>query len=185
MATVQLDFRPGRRFDIHEQPMLVAVDPGEVHVGVAVFVKLDTDVWVQHKAFETTPYKFIYWFINRVTRYNITNVVVEDFVLQPNTAGTQAGSRFVTVQLIGQISLVCRLLAWLRNIRLDKQMNKIKRPTYSVIRHRCIELLSVLGKVGADHASDAEVHGFYNIWNILGEQVSTLGADMYKEQNGL
>lgn len=153
---------------------LVAVDPGGVHVGVAVFRKR-TSGWRCIWAGEMTPVLFEDWLTDKLDSGDIDVLVVEEWKLFADKAAQQIGSHMETSQLIGSIKYICRraIPKWPSDrFQLVWQSPNIKIPTKSVLRSRGVKSTAKQLKVSGDHASDAELHGYYYILRTLEQTVA-------------
>ena len=153
---------------------IVAVDPGGVHVGVAIFKKKPRG-WVCDWAGEMTPVLFEDWLDLKLASGGINTLIVEEWKLFADKAAQQIGSHMETSQLIGSIKYIYRKAnkSWpAREVELLWQSPNIKIPTRSVLKAREIEMTSKILGVPGDHASDAELHGYFYILKTLDEKVA-------------
>lgn len=127
----------------------IAIDPGDIHVGWAKHAP--NPAWVVTTG-EWTPAECCDRLVELLTRNEIEEVVIEEFVLYQQEYANQAWSPMKTSQLIGAIKLVCR---WFQ-IPWVEQGAYVKKPTRAQLRGRGIE------QVGKEiHERDAELH-LYN-----------------------
>lgn len=126
-------------------------DPGDVHVGVALFDQGKCTYCREH-----SPESALEWLAERLQE-GLDHVVIERFQLYPNKASAQHGSDMLTSQLIGAM----RLLACQYNTPVTQQQAALKKPTENLINRRGIERRSVRE---GNHARDAETHGYAFIW---------------------
>lgn len=131
-----------------------AIDPGDVHVGVALFRGRQC-MWAK----EFTPERVLKHLETHLAGSEV--LVIERFQLYPHLAQTQAGSDMLTSQLIGAL----RLLACQLNVPVVIQQAALKTPTENAITKRGIARLST-GK--GDHAKDAETHGYAYLFRRSG-----------------
>lgn len=144
---------------------IVAIDPGEHHVGIAIGyglgVSMKDDELVM--SLETTPARALPALWYAIQCGWIDCLVVETFRLQPDKAMAQSGSEMNTSQMIGAIKLMLQL-----NESNGERMNlpalfwqapSIKPTTKAVLKSMNILPTSV----GSDHARDAELHW----WHLL------------------
>lgn len=124
----------------------VAIDPGGVHVGWAVFED-GVCKWVH----EVSPMQCLYNL--DICAETLDAIVVESFHLYPSMAQTLTGSDMATSRLIGAI----QYLAIRAGTPVVMQPASIKKPTESVLRHRGVVLQS---HGEGNHAKDAEIHGY-------------------------
>lgn len=175
------------------QPLIVAVDPGDEHVGTAVFTP-DGRRTEGHRVVcvqEYTPDDWLDVMAYMLIAGKMKTLVYERFLLDGALAREQTGSEFVTVQLIGvmrwmvrkqnehahehyrakypmQMSCVragqCSVSAVPQPVDLVAQLRTIKTPTRKILNRRNIKSLSA--QVGAsDHCKDAEMHGWHWLLN--------------------
>lgn len=164
--------------------LLVAVDPGGVHVGVCIFGH-NIKGWEPLWATEMTPTEFEDWYSAHCIHGEIDITVVEEWMLFPNTAGTQHGSDMPTSQLIGVIKYIFRntLHIPMRDFgrteepQLVFQSTKIKKPTRSILKARNLASVAKVMKIPGDHALDAELHGYHYVIKTLGEDPHTTLVD--------
>lgn len=147
---------------------LLAVDPGDKHVGVALF---KSDPWSCVDALEMDPPGFLVWLANGMLHGTFDIVVYERFILEAARAPMLVGSELETSQMIGAIKWIFEQCstnnAW-PNYQpvLVGQTNKIKAPTRGVLRSRGIKSTAKRLKAGS-HAADAEIHGWHYILHTL------------------
>lgn len=133
---------------------LVAIDPGDVHVGWAVFIGL-----VESDVEELTPAECLIRMEQLLTSQAIDVLVIESFQLYPWEAENQYWSTFPTCELIGA-------LKWLHakhgyGCELVMQKADIKKPTFAQLRARGIKSLAKRRKVPGQHVLDAEAHAWH------------------------
>lgn len=139
--------------------VVLAVDPGHGHCGIAVF-RDENCVW----AGEKTPQELYDWLDVGAAQWARDTLqwdvmVVEEFRLYPKAAAAQTWSELGTVEVIGVIREYCRR----RGIEFVLQPASIKRPTRSILRAHGE---SILGKGG--HAKDAFLHAAYYLMSQKG-----------------
>lgn len=139
--------------------MILAIDPGAIHVGVAEFI--DHGNYAEEvKAYETTPdglYRIL-----ADDDIAIETVVCEEFRLYPWAMKEQGFSPIQTVEVIGVIKHLCLD----RKIKLVMQSATIKRPTEGILRS-LMKGTRLLSHGQGPHARDAEVHGWYYFRHYL------------------
>lgn len=154
---------------------LVSIDPGDIHVGVAVWdygtvaqdeEGRDADAWVCQNAFETRPVPFLRALQVACASGIIRTVVFERFVLEPTRAMALVGTDLETSQMIGAIKFAVNGRA-----AMFGQTNKIKTPIRSVLKAHKIKSTAKINKAGG-HALDAELHGAHHIIRILNQEVA-------------
>ena len=120
--------------------MVVAIDPGDVHVGWAHWVRGEV------QADEIDERECLERLVSlRAGDY----VVAETFVLYPGQAREQSWSPMKTARLLGKIELICEQ----RGVEYSEQGADIKNPTRGHLRQRGIQQVGV-----GTHARDAELH---------------------------
>lgn len=127
-----------------------SIDPGDVHVGVALF-KGQRCMWAR----EFTPEGILKYLADHLNGSEA--LVVERFQLYPHLAQKQSGSDMLTSQLIGAL----RLLACQKGVPVVIQQAALKTPAESAIIKRNVPRQST---GNGDHAKDAETHGYAYIW---------------------
>lgn len=157
------DFGVSTKPPAHEL-RFIAIDPGDVHVGVAVFTKLD-DVWYCTWAHEFTPEAFLTWYVDGLRRGLWIKVVVESWKLFPEAAPIYVGSDMPTSRLIGAIEALALYIpeetGWFdAPITVHRQDPTIKTPTRGFLRRRKLRSVAKILGIPLDHASDAELHGY-------------------------
>lgn len=151
--------------------MILAIDPGEIHCGVAEF-RFKQCTW----ASEMTP-DLLYASMRRRARergYRRTYelVVIEEFRLYPWVMQQQGFSRIETVEVIGILKYLCG--RW--HVPVVMQGASVKKITEGQLRARGVTLRSVTERKGG-HAKDAELHGWH--WILRNEE-----KKKEKETNG-
>lgn len=137
--------------------VVLAIDPGEVHVGVAWFS--DHDYYAEeHSAAEIRPAELIRTLEQEV----LDTVICEEFRLYPWKMKEQGFSQFKTIELIGVIKHICTK----RHIDLIEQPANIKKPTDGILTTLSKNAVFPSHRHGG-HARDAELHGWYYFRNYL------------------
>lgn len=96
---------------------LIAIDPGDQHVGVAFFATDDDGLWYCEDAQEWTPDEFEDALAELILMTPTPPIVVyERFRLYGDKSAEQTGSEFRTSQMIGVIRFICRT----RNNHVDR-----------------------------------------------------------------
>jgi len=149
---------------------LLAVDPGEVHVGVAVFVET-SDGWRCAATVELNPFGWVRLYdAILASALRPHYLVIEDFRLYGHLAMTQVGSSMATSQLIGWTNYATLLfndpLAEDQQTAVVLQGAQIKKPTQAVLRAHRIRSTAKAARAGG-HAFDAELHGWFYILGAL------------------
>lgn len=153
-----------------------AVDPGDVHVGIARF-REDDETWECTEAKEFGHDEAADLIAAHLAMGVLDVLVVERFALYADKATQQIGSEMLTAQLIGVIRFVHRTyldnrakrrsektfiageLAALRETVLEFQPASIQKPTTAICRAKGIKSEAK----GNAHAKSAELHGWHYI----------------------
>lgn len=165
---------------------LYAIDPGDVHVGLAGFAVdgLSGLPYCEWTA-EYTPGEAQDLIAARLRAGQIQTLVIEDFRLYEDKAAEQTGSRMLTPQLIGVLTYLVRVNnriieetasefvrpqgpeRWTascrgcrRAVELVFQNADVKRPTLGVLKAKGIKSRAATDRTGG-HAKDAEIHGWH------------------------
>ena len=155
--------------------VIYAVDPGDVHCGVARFeFHVKQDAWHCASTDELSPDGLIREVADGLALGLFAAIVVEDFILDGSLAVQQAGSKMETSQTIGVIKHLVG--ADPSDVRLEIQNRQIKTPTRSILRARGIKSRAKLSKSGG-HAFDAELHGHYFIGHTIEHPVTSPQED--------
>lgn len=136
---------------------LVAVDPGGVHVGVALFqsdASVDGGEWRCWQTFEKQPQAFEDWLAAELGRFDV--LVYERFTLYEDKALSLVGSEMETSQLIGVIRYLARLHP---EAALVSQPAAWQDPTKGLLRHYNIGSVAKRTHSGP-HCFSAELHGW-------------------------
>lgn len=141
---------------------MVAIDPGDVHVGLAIFEVTDHPRCTL--AMETTP-EGILDFLMFGCAGILAEVVYEQFILEPARAPMLVGTELETAQLIGAIKYAVHA-----RVPLYGQTNKIKIPTRSVLKAKKVVAMAKKMKAGG-HAADAELHGWHHLLKTKGYEL--------------
>lgn len=141
---------------------VLAIDPGAVHCGVALFEN-GKCLWAR----EVGPWEIACEIAGlHADRDHDLVVVIESFRLSPTGAKALVGDAMGTVEVIGVVRYVCRRCG----IELVEQQPNIKRATESIMRSRGITLTS---RGNGAHAKDAELHGWCYLMRGGGDAVET------------
>lgn len=159
--------------------MILAVDPGDEHVGVAWFDKQERG-WGCVLVLEMTPDEFREYLGPALNSGLFRYFVVESFALQREKALQQIGSEFLTSQMIG----MCKYVHWEASgsveLELVMQPPKIKKPVFAILARKGYKFTADRLKVPAQHVRDAEVHGIRFIKQVLEEKV-VLSSELWDE----
>lgn len=146
------------------RPAFLAIDPGDVHVGLAEFQQID-GVWYCIWAGEKTPDEFLEWYHEGLMLRRWVHVVIESWKLFPQAAPVYVGSDMPTSRLIGAIRALARFVpkdeGWFDgNVMTTLQDPQIKIPTRGYLKRRKLRSVAKILGIPLDHASDAELHGY-------------------------
>jgi hypothetical protein len=135
------------------------IDPGDVHVGIAIYEEVDRRTWSASKVTEVTPAESEDLVASMVTSPDLKVIGWERFRLYGHLASQQIGSEFWTSQLIGAYKYIVRTEghAKLKSVVQDAS---IQGTTEKVAKYREVPLMSVLNRQGP-HAKSAELHALY------------------------
>ena len=162
--------QPLRNVARHEgQRGILAIDPGDVHIGLACGVALrDGDPGSDELvyAFEMGHTPALFAIHTAIQAGWIDLLIVEEWRLYPDKAMQQVGSEMLTAQMIGAIRwMVAHKHRWQSEVesatqaelkpQLVMQPASIQNTTKAYLRKLGIERTSVKG---ADHALSAELH---------------------------
>jgi len=129
----------------------VAVDPGDRHVGIAVWALTDTTAWETDAEFAVDE---IAELLKTWSLPSRKVLVVEEFRLYAGKAQAQSWSPMETSQMIGALKWVAKECG----VEVVEQGAGIKKPTAAQLKARGVMLR---GRGG--HARDAELH----LWHYL------------------
>lgn len=159
---VHLRHRPGKtRF--------LCIDPGDVHVGLAEFQRVGDGEWFCAWAGEMTPDEFLVWYVEGLRQARWDHVVCESWKLFPESAKFYVGSDMPTSRLIGAIAALAAFVPtgddWVAEPepKLYFQDPQIKVPTRGWLKRRKMRSVARILGVTADHATDAELHGYKHL----------------------
>jgi hypothetical protein len=125
--------------------VIVAVDPGAAHCGVAI----SHDGETCFETFTYPPRVFEDWLYDQAVCHHLDLVVYEGYRIYPWAKDQQTWSRVETVEVIGALLFICRL----HGVEVKEQLPPIKKPTEKVAPRLGWEF-----KGGDRHARDAELH---------------------------
>lgn len=131
--------------------LILAIDPGDVHVGWAMGLQINPGEW-GIKAGEWTRSESV----KEVERFgkDLDELVMETFVLYPGKAAQQAFSPMLTSELIGKL----KLTAEANDVPVHMQPAMIKKPTARQLAARGVKRVAI-----GNHARDAELHLYYRL----------------------
>jgi hypothetical protein len=131
---------------------LIAIDPGEEHNGVAIFVAgaCRFTASVDRRTLFASIGMWTGNFCRDTGKFDV--MVVEEFKLYPSKAASLSWSTLGTVEIIGAL----REGALRNELLFVTQPASIKKATRALVQRRGLVLLGSDG-----HARDAELHGYY------------------------
>lgn len=136
----------------------VSLDPGDVHVGWAVFADDNHGEFHCTLAEEITPDELFRRARETGWLQQATHVVIEEFRPYPTTIKALIGSDLPTARMIGAMEYACH--TW--GVQLIKQPAHVKKATEELLKHKHIELVS---RGHGGHAKDAELQGYYRLFS--------------------
>lgn len=156
--------------------MLLAVDPGDEHVGVAWFDKQEGG-WGCVLVLEMTPDEFAEYLEPALHSGIFRYFVYESWSLRRDMAVKMIGSEFETCQMIGMIKYVTHKVNSsshlnpdiTQEVELVVQSPKVKKATFAITARKGYQSTADRLKVPAQHVRDAEIHGIHFIKNNLKE----------------
>lgn len=152
--------------------MILAVDPGDEHVGVAWFDKQEGS-WGCVYVEEMTPDGFRSYIGPALDSGLFRYLVVESFSLYGDKALEQTGSQMETPQMIGMIKYAW-WLAFNRigiDLTLVFQQPSIKKAVFAILARKKYQFTADRLNVPGQHVRDAEVHGVKFVKDTLGEMM--------------
>ena len=132
--------------------VLLAVDPGDEHCGMAVFVDREcrwTGEMRPEGLYDWLGTGAALWARDKL-KWNV--IVVEEFRLYPQQAKAQAWSLFGTVEVIGVLKEYGRR----EGVPVVLQPASAKKPVRAILKAKDVRL-----KGKGPHAKDAELHGWH------------------------
>lgn len=147
---------------------ILAVDPGEAHIGFAYFEDDAKDWHLVTSWEETDRWEAIDTIRRYITEEDLDFLVVEEFRLYPGRTQAQSWKKMETSEMIGAIKWIVREAQ--RHgfiVSLVEQGANIKKPTRGVLKGRGIKRMEGTG----NHAADAQLHGWHWILRREGEKV--------------
>lgn len=130
--------------------MIIAIDPGDVHVGMCTLPAAGS-AWSEMQTWTTQPTEALDYLHD--VRFNIDVLVVEEFRLYPWRTKSQSFSQMLTCEMIGALKLARRWHFPMAGLCMQPAL--IKRSTEAIMRGRKIALR------GSRHAKDAQLHAYY------------------------
>ena len=132
----------------------LSIDPGEEHVGVAMFSRSDGK-WEAMWSNTSAPDRAVDYIWHTVAHLAVDNVIAEQWRVYP---GMAEWSECRTAEVIGVVRHLCRRF----NIPFETVPARVKNPARAFVRRADIPLIG-----DTVHAKDAELIGWY--WINAGE----------------
>ena len=136
--------------------MIIAVDPGGAHCGVATHGA--GEVADEVETFTLAPRQFEDWLTEELTAGHVELVIYEGYRLYPWELKSQTWSRVETVEVIGVLLYLCRV----HGVAVKEQLPPIKKPTAKVAP----KLGWQFARGGDRHSQDAELHLAYHLLRL-------------------
>lgn len=151
---------------------ILAIDPGEVHCGLAYFEDDDSD-WHLVSSWELDPWECVWTAFRMIAEDGLDFLVVEEFRLYPWKSQQQGFSQIKTIEVIGVLRFLHRRAMELgHECEWEEQGASIKKPTAGITNAKGIKPMSKSNK----HMKDAQLHGWYFIMKkIEGEEIEVAG----------
>lgn len=162
-----------------DQRMILAVDPGDVHVGVA-WLDREEKGWAVVFVTEMTPEEYRQYLGPALASGLFKYFVLESFSLYGDKAKEQTGSEMLTSQTIG----MSKYVHWMVNgfgvqedgalqepIHLQMQQPAVKEPAFQILKRKKYVFTADRLKIPGQHVRDAEVHGIKFVMDTLGEKM--------------
>ncbi|ALY08816.1 hypothetical protein DRROBERT_30 [Arthrobacter phage DrRobert] len=158
--------------------MILAVDPGDEHVGVA-WLDREEKGWAVVFVTEMTPEEFLSYIYPALVSGLFRYFVLESFSLYADKLKEQVGSEMLTSQMIGAAKMAVRLAnesahinpQMLFEVQLFMQQPAAKAPAFAILERKKYKFTAKRLKVPGQHVMDAEVHGIKFVMDHLGEKM--------------
>lgn len=144
---------------------IIAVDPGDAHVGIARWTKQSGMRSTEMDADKAVA--AVHQLLSKGA--GNTALITERFVLYPNKASAQSWSPMATSEMIGAL----KWIAHQQGVPVVMQGADIKKPTRAQCRVRHLNV-----KTASTHAADAQLHAWY--WLLRNEIIE--GKENEKEK---
>lgn len=143
--------------------MILAVDPGGAHVGIAWFERENGGAWACVDAIEYNPHEFAHILLRGLLAQPITQrpqaLIYEEFRIYPDKALAQIGSHVETAECIGVLKHYAELMGAPEHLTLVSQPASYQRVALGLLRVRKMTSTAKKLKAGP-HALSAELHGW-------------------------
>ncbi|QDH48219.1 hypothetical protein SEA_MAMAPEARL_31 [Arthrobacter phage MamaPearl] len=158
--------------------MILAVDPGDEHVGVA-WLDREEKGWAVVFVTEMTPDEFLDYIYPALVSGLFRYFVLESFSLYADKLKEQVGSEMLTSQMIGAAKMAVRLANqfahlnphMMYEVELAMQQPAAKAPAFAILERKKYKFTAKRLKVPGQHVMDAEVHGIKFVMDTLGEKM--------------
>ncbi|ASZ74345.1 hypothetical protein SEA_KINGBOB_31 [Arthrobacter phage KingBob] len=168
---------PVFRDDAYGQ-MILAVDPGDEHVGVAWLDRQEKG-WAVVFVTEMTPDEFLDYILPALQSGLFRYFVLESFSLYADKLKEQIGSEMLTSQMIGAAKFAVKIANEASHfnpdmqyeVQLHMQQPAAKAPAFAILERKKYVFTAKRLKVPGQHVLDAEVHGIKFVMDTLGEKM--------------
>ncbi|ALY09181.1 RuvC-like resolvase [Arthrobacter phage Chridison] len=158
--------------------MILAVDPGDEHVGVAWLDRQEKG-WAVVFVTEMTPEEFLDYILPALQSGLFRYFVLESFSLYADKLKEQIGSEMLTSQMIGAAKFAVKIANESSHlnpnmdyeVQLVMQQPAIKAPAFAILERKKYKFTADRLKVPGQHVRDAEVHGIKFVMDTLGEKM--------------
>ncbi|AZF98655.1 hypothetical protein SEA_RIOVINA_31 [Arthrobacter phage Riovina] len=158
--------------------MILAVDPGDEHVGVAWLDRQEKG-WAVVFVTEMTPEEFLDYILPALQSGLFRYFVLESFSLYADKLKEQIGSEMLTSQMIGAAKFAVKITndashlnpAMQYEVQLVMQQPAVKEPAFRILDRKKYVFTAKRLKVPGQHVLDAEVHGIKFVMDTLGEKM--------------
>lgn len=142
---------PGALYELKR----LAIDPGDKHVGYAHGED------AVERAGEWTPDECCENVVLMMTRNEVDEIVIEEFVLYAWESEKQSWSQLKTSQLIGALKFIAHMF----RVPVVEQGAYVKKPTRKQLKGRGIDYVP-----GSIHSKDAQEHWYYRTIRAKAEE---------------
>lgn len=158
--------------------MILAVDPGDEHVGVA-WLDREEKGWAVVFVTEMTPAEFLDYILPALQSGLFRYFVLESFSLYADKLKEQIGSEMLTSQMIGAAKFAVKIANESSTfnphmeyeVQLVMQQPAAKAPAFAILERKKYVFTAKRLKVPGQHVLDAEVHGIKFVMDTLGEKM--------------
>ncbi|AOZ65133.1 hypothetical protein KDI99_gp33 [Arthrobacter phage Greenhouse] len=158
--------------------MILAVDPGDEHVGVA-WLDREPKGWAVVFVTEMTPDEFLDYILPALQSGLFRYFVLESFSLYADKLKEQIGSEMLTSQMIGAAKFAVKIANESSHynpnmqyeVQLIMQQPAVKAPAFAILARKKYTFTAKRLGVTGQHVRDAEVHGIKFVMDTLGEKM--------------